>query len=82
MTTVLSRAGRGAPGEARPTLVQEKGASDSEKDVTEVTAGYASSISSIPTLGVPLDEKRFFFQRARAYDPDAIATQVGDSFCH
>ena len=38
--------------------------------------GVDTSITEIPPLGVPRDEKRFFFQRARSYDPDAIATLV------
>lgn len=29
----------------------------------------------IPPLGAPLEEKRFWFQRGKTYDPDAIATQ-------
>ncbi|PQE23609.1 phthalate transporter protein [Rutstroemia sp. NJR-2017a BVV2] len=34
-----------------------------------------TSIASIPPLGVPADEKRFWFQRNKTYDPSAIATQ-------
>lgn len=30
----------------------------------------------VPPLGVPKEEKRFFFQRTKEYDPNAIATQV------
>ena len=29
-----------------------------------------------PPLGAANDERRFWFQRAKAYDPDAIATLV------
>ncbi|KAK6071935.1 phthalate transporter [Seiridium cupressi] len=32
------------------------------------------SLDNIAPLGVPLEEKRFFFQRTRHYNPDAIAT--------
>ncbi|KAK9788113.1 putative Phthalate transporter [Seiridium cardinale] len=32
------------------------------------------SLNNIAPLGVPLEEKRFFFQRTRHYNPDAIAT--------
>lgn len=31
--------------------------------------------SNVPPLGAPAEEKRFWFQRGKAYDPDAIATQ-------
>lgn len=36
----------------------------------------ASSLDQIPPLGVPKDEKRFWWQRTKAFDPNAIATQV------
>ena len=32
--------------------------------------------SGLEPLGVPRHEKRFLFQRGKAYDPNAIATQV------
>lgn len=34
-----------------------------------------SSLEVVAPLGVPSEEKRFWFQRGRTYDPDAIATQ-------
>ncbi|KAI0123565.1 phthalate transporter [Xylariales sp. AK1849] len=44
----------------------------------EFTKGYATesttSLGSDAPLGVPLEEKRFFFQRSKSYNPDAIAT--------
>ena len=43
--------------------------------------GATTEVTEIPPLGVPLEEKRFFFQRARAYDPDAIATLVRERKC-
>ncbi|KAF2096478.1 MFS general substrate transporter [Rhizodiscina lignyota] len=47
------------------------GADSKEKGVrTDVTAS-----EEIPPLGVAGEEKRFWFQRAKSYDPDAIATQ-------
>ncbi|KAH8668663.1 major facilitator superfamily domain-containing protein [Xylariales sp. PMI_506] len=39
-----------------------------------VTTESTVSLDSIPPLGVPLEEKRFFFQRTKEYNPDAIAT--------
>ncbi|KAL1854405.1 hypothetical protein VTK73DRAFT_8753 [Phialemonium thermophilum] len=35
-----------------------------------------SSLTSVPPLGAPLEERRFWWQRAKSYDPDAIATQA------
>lgn len=40
-------------------------------------ASDPSSSNEAPLLGLPRREKRFWFQRGEAYDPDAIATQVG-----
>ena len=45
-----------------------------EKIGTATTS--TTSLSSIPPLGIPIDEKRFWWQRAKAYDPDATATLV------
>ncbi|KAE9573149.1 putative transporter [Colletotrichum fructicola] len=39
-------------------------------------AESTASLEGIPPLGVPKEEKRFFFQRDKYYDPFAIATQV------
>ncbi|KAI1080333.1 MFS general substrate transporter [Whalleya microplaca] len=44
---------------------------DSKKTVTEST----TSLNSIPPLGVPKEEKRFWFQRTNNFSYDAIATQ-------
>ncbi|KAL7619763.1 hypothetical protein AAE478_010305 [Parahypoxylon ruwenzoriense] len=30
---------------------------------------------AVPPLGVPNDEKRFWFQRTKEFDPDSIANQ-------
>jgi hypothetical protein len=35
-----------------------------------------TSINTIPPLGEPAQEKRFWFQRTKAFDADAIATQA------
>lgn len=42
-----------------------------EKQQTKVLIAEDS-----PPLGATNDEKRFWFQRAKAYDPDAVATLV------
>jgi hypothetical protein len=34
-----------------------------------------TSVNTIPPLGEAIQEKRFWFQRTKAYDADAIATQ-------
>lgn len=54
-----------------PVLVKNIG---DKKTATESTTSLDSD--GIPPLGVPADEKRFWFQRARDFDPEAIATQV------
>lgn len=35
-----------------------------------------TSSRAVPPLGAPVEQKRFWFQRDKNYDPDAIATQV------
>ncbi|KAL2173949.1 major facilitator superfamily domain-containing protein [Thermothelomyces heterothallicus CBS 202.75] len=35
-----------------------------------------TSVNTIPPVGEPLLKKRFWFQKTRPYDPDAIATQA------
>lgn len=53
-------------------------ATTSSTEAVDNKDGFESSVSEInaPPLGAPAEEKRFFFQRTRAYDPNAIATQV------
>lgn len=41
-----------------------------DSDVKEI-----SSLEAVAPLGVPSEEKRFWFQRGKSYDADAIATQ-------
>lgn len=43
---------------------------------TQAAESTSSLNSNVPPLGAPLDEKRFWFQRYKTYDPDAIATQA------
>lgn len=61
-------------------LTREKAArperSDSDRDEKLGPDASTLSVNSIPPLGIPKEERRFFFQRARAYEPDAIATQA------
>ncbi|KAK3318059.1 major facilitator superfamily domain-containing protein [Apodospora peruviana] len=61
-------------------LVREKATrverSDSDRDDKLGPDASTLSVNSTPPLGVPKEERRFFFQRARTYDPDAIATQA------
>ncbi|KAI1495718.1 phthalate transporter [Biscogniauxia marginata] len=49
-------------------FVQEAGGKESSIQST-------SSLDIIPQLGAPKEEKRFFFQRTKDYNRDAIATQ-------
>ncbi|KAI0095423.1 MFS general substrate transporter [Hypoxylon sp. NC0597] len=53
-----------------PVLVKNIG---DKKTATESTTSLDSD--GIPPLGVPAEEKRFWFQRAKDFDPEAIATQ-------
>jgi hypothetical protein len=48
-----------------------------EKDQIKVAVS-----DDAPPLGAATDEKRFWFQRARAYDPNAIATLVSYTLIH
>ncbi|GJC78302.1 hypothetical protein ColLi_01140 [Colletotrichum liriopes] len=34
------------------------------------------SLEGAPPLGAPIEEKRFWFQRNKSYDPFATATQI------
>jgi hypothetical protein len=49
-----------------------KGEGGEKQYATEST----TSLDSAPPLGAPLEEKRFFFQRTKSYDPNSIATLV------
>ncbi|OAL04277.1 MFS general substrate transporter [Phaeosphaeriaceae sp. SRC1lsM3a] len=44
------------------------------KSILEKDGSTSTIAEDVPPLGIPKDEKRFWFQRARSYDPDAIAT--------
>ena len=74
MTTVLTSGAQGS-GTSTPPNPSTYGAITTggvlEKDQTKVTVA-----GDIPPLGAPNEERRFWFQRAKAYDPDAIATLV------
>jgi hypothetical protein len=80
MSTVLSR--------TQPSGRQGRGDGagsdgyDPEKTAAETTLeknsalSSTSSLTSVPELGAPVAEKRFWWQRVQSYDPNAIATQV------
>ena len=74
MATIIST---GLPKAQTGAATPSSNASTFGDDKKEATA----EVTEIPPLGVPLEEKRFFFQRARAYDPDAIATLVCERMC-
>jgi len=49
---------------------------DEDKRVTETKGDVDFTVDpDVPPLGVPSDEKRFWWQRTRNYDSSAIATQ-------
>lgn len=55
-----------------------QGSSDDLGEKSEKTAGYVKTSEityTAPPLGVPAEEKRFWWQRNKTYDPNAIATQ-------
>jgi hypothetical protein len=78
MTTVLTE------GHKAPNLGSgNSSSSTSSADYGAITHGGLEkqqtrvSVSVVaPPLGATNDERRFWFQRAKAYDPDAIATLV------
>lgn len=53
--------------------VADRGASSSGKDEPSTSTTSLSDSEGL-NLGVPLHQKRFFWQRSKAYDPDATAT--------
>lgn len=60
-----------------PTVVPEQTALDKgDLDAIEASVEKREISYSIPPLGQPRDEKKFWFQRGENYDPHAIATQV------
>ncbi|ROV98043.1 hypothetical protein VMCG_07076 [Cytospora schulzeri] len=67
MSTVLTR----DQPLAQKRIVAEGSGSSSGKDEPSTST---TSLSEGLNLGVPLQQKRFFWQRSKQYDPDAIAT--------
>ncbi len=58
-------------------LVRERAVKvERDPDSKQSPGTSSTSINTIPPLGEPAQEKRFWFQRTKAFDPDAIATQV------
>ncbi len=60
---------------AREIMVVEVGGHDEKKTAIESVV----SLKAIPALGAQGGEKRFWFQRGKSFDADAIATQVRGS---
>ncbi|KAF2664689.1 MFS general substrate transporter [Microthyrium microscopicum] len=67
MSTVLTYSGRSRVPSSNP--------SSEELDDKKKPIVRTGSVESIPSLGQPKDEKRFWWQRAKGFDGDAIATQ-------
>ncbi|KAH7625359.1 major facilitator superfamily domain-containing protein [Sordaria sp. MPI-SDFR-AT-0083] len=81
MATVLAKGG--TPPKPAPTPSDRNGnnsptleSSESKGSKSNIVSTSSESLSSIPPLGVAVEERRFWFQRAQSYDPGAIATQV------
>ncbi|KAJ8127224.1 hypothetical protein O1611_g6413 [Lasiodiplodia mahajangana] len=59
-----------------PTIIPDQTAPEKlGGDEFEIDAEKKDSADSIPPLGQPREEKKFWFQRGKDYDPNAIATQ-------
>ncbi|KAI0115668.1 major facilitator superfamily domain-containing protein [Nemania sp. FL0031] len=59
-----------------PTIVPDQTVPEKlGDDEFELGAEKKESVDSIPPLGQPREEKKFWFQRGKDYDPNAIATQ-------
>jgi hypothetical protein len=60
------------------TIIARDRAAETEGD-TDIKLGpetSTTSVNTIPPLGEPKQEKRFWFQRTGSFDRDAIATQA------
>ena len=66
-----------AGGAVTPGDISSQGSSEDLGKKTESSAGHvkSSEVYTAAPLGVPAEEKRFWWQRAKTYDTDAIATQ-------
>jgi hypothetical protein len=74
MSVALAKRVRGVP-----TLENVSDPSfEDTKEAKEATSSIHSTDST--PLGVPQQEKRFWWQRGKEYDPGAIATQVNSSY--
>ncbi|KAK3502177.1 major facilitator superfamily domain-containing protein [Neurospora crassa] len=67
MATVLTQGGSLPSADGTNSPTESKGSNINASSKT---------LSSIPPLGIAVAERRFWFQRAKSYDPTAIATQV------
>lgn len=63
-----STSGGNSSNESSDDLGDDKGEKATRVKTNEV-------YEDVLPLGVPAEEKRFWFQRGKSYDPDAIATQ-------
>jgi hypothetical protein len=57
------------------SFVNSENVPQDEKKSKAVSEGYVSSSEDLAPLGDPIEERRFWFQRATRYDPNSIATQ-------
>ena len=80
MATVLvdsSHRARGTTGSPASTSSSNVDTTETQlKGTDKVIAAELNAYANVTPLGVPKEEKRFWFQRTRKYDPNAIATQV------
>lgn len=74
MPTVYNIRDRSAAAEPTASGVLTNASSDDDEKKTAVNVTVALA-TDIPALGAPDDERRFWWQRTRGFDGEAIATQ-------
>ncbi|CAI6341944.1 unnamed protein product [Periconia digitata] len=67
MSTVLEQSSSSSSSSVPSHGVVHKGVFEKDQSIVE-------TVEAPPPLGAPLEEKRFWFQRTKGYDPGAIAT--------
>lgn len=68
------------PGSGSASSSKSYGAISVSNELLEKDGSTEEILEEVPPLGVPHEEKRFWWQRAKTYDPDAIATLVCTHF--
>ncbi|KAK5678974.1 hypothetical protein LTS10_008629 [Elasticomyces elasticus] len=75
MATVLTHSGLLKSGATSSDGSGSNSTTTSLKDLDQKSTTIVTVSQDIPPLGVPKQEKRFWFQRSKGFDSSAIATQ-------